>query len=362
MIVELLHKVAVTEHKEDENVFYPRPSLSGPERCSRQMVYWGGGKEPDSKIGGRMLHVFNDSSWHEELTAEWIAKTTFRLHSRQMYVETNDFGVRLGGKHDGIVTDLLEVDRLWEHKAINHFTFERCARGDSFPEDNLAQCAVYLRGLHAVQPECRECLLMVKNKNTASFLEYLLDYDFTTDCMTIVSLTHSDGSVKMFENEKRENIVQKVSEKFLGVLQHIKDGSLPDRPFDPGDWHCNYCKFQRSCWDGYAGELNSVAVGEGDLEGEIADRVRYYQELGGHIGDQEKEKKDIGKELLQHMLANGLKKGRAGEYMVTLMVLEKSGIEWKDVPPSVSDLLNPYRKKTPSSFVRVMPLKKAEKK
>ena len=362
MIVELLHKIAQVEHQEDKNVFYPRPSLAGPERCVRQMVYWGRGQEPDRTMSGRMFHVFNDSSWHETLTDEWISKTSFVLHSQQLKVSTNDFGLKLEGSIDGVVTDLLGVDRLWEHKAINHFTFERLTKGEALPEDNIAQCAVYMRGLHAIQPDFRECLLMVKNKNTSAFLEYVMEYDYEADCLTVLTLTHSDGTVKQFDEERREHIVKGVSDKFLSVLDHARNGTLPERPFDPGAWQCDYCKWNRTCWDGYASELQSAAVGEGDIEGELADKVRYHRELGAQIAEQEKEKKEIGKELLQYLVEHGLKKGRAGEYMVSLVALEKSGIDWDSVPPSISEALNPYRVKRPSSFVKVLPLKQVERK
>ena len=363
MIAELLHKVAAAEAKgEDKNVFYPRPSLSGPERCIRQMVYWGSGQEPDRAIGGRALHVFNDGHFHELLTNDWIGKTAFHLHSDQMQVSSNDFGLKLEGRIDGVVTDLLGTDRLYECKSMNHFSFERYSKGEALPEDYLAQCSVYLRGLHAVSPEISQGVLIVKNKNTSAFLEYVMEYDYETDCLTVLTLTHSDGTVKQFEEEKREHIVERVSDKFLLVLDHARNGTLPERPFDPGAWQCDYCKWNRTCWDGYASELQSAAVGEGDIEGELADKVRYHRELGAQIAEQEKEKKEIGKELLQYLVEHGLKKGRAGEYMVSLVALEKSGIDWDSVPPSISEALNPYRVKKASAFVKVLPLKQVERK
>ena len=151
MLAELIPKIAAMEAAEKEpGKYYPRPSLAGPERCIRQMMYWGM-DTPQEKAGDRMWLVFNDSSWHEELTADWIRKTAFRLHSEQMKVK-HDF---LTGHIDGIATDILNIDRLWEHKAINHFSFEKYWNGKDgeLPLDNICQSCIYCKGLQNDNPE-----------------------------------------------------------------------------------------------------------------------------------------------------------------------------------------------------------------
>ena len=80
MLAEILPKIAQMEYKEYD--FRPRPSMAGPERCSRQMVFHGMGVSR-SPMPGRAVMVFDDSSWHEELTADWLRKTAYKLHSQQ---------------------------------------------------------------------------------------------------------------------------------------------------------------------------------------------------------------------------------------------------------------------------------------
>ena len=82
MIAELLHLVAGMDR--DEFQYAPRPSSAGPDRCIRQMVYQRTGTPRDRELPARILHVLDDSAWHEELTADWIGKTSYILHSRQM--------------------------------------------------------------------------------------------------------------------------------------------------------------------------------------------------------------------------------------------------------------------------------------
>ena len=103
MLVELLHKVAQMEDEDREPVdYYPRPSMAGPDRCIRQMVYLARGEEKEKALDGRVLHIFNDGHWHEELTIEWIQKTAFTLHSQQMRIRVSMQGLTIGGSIDGI--------------------------------------------------------------------------------------------------------------------------------------------------------------------------------------------------------------------------------------------------------------------
>jgi hypothetical protein len=150
--------------------YSPRPSSAGPERCLRELCYWALGfkGKPQSD---RSLARMDDSSWHEQLTMDLIRKTAFRLHSEQMAVECgqvirNGKPFTIKGRIDGLVTDLLGVDRLLEHKAVDHFTFQRYT-SEEFPLDYLSQVVLYLVGLVKIQTEIKEAILLFKNKNTS---------------------------------------------------------------------------------------------------------------------------------------------------------------------------------------------------
>ena len=103
MLADILHKLST----EEEHPYYPRPSLAGPERCVRQLVYQGLGM-PKEPLPGRTYHVFDDGTFHEELTADWIRKSAFQIHSQQMGVDCGtEQGIHLQGSIDGVITDIV---------------------------------------------------------------------------------------------------------------------------------------------------------------------------------------------------------------------------------------------------------------
>lgn len=359
MLAEILHKVAQMEAGEQKEYAYrPRPSLAGPDRCIRQLVYQASGVELDKAKPGRMYHIFNDGHWHEELTDEWIAKTAYRLHSKQMPIKVEDMEPRLFGSIDGIITDPLGKDYLWEHKGLSHFACIRYEKGKEFPEDYFTQCAIYLRGLYADNPFLTEGILLIKNKNTSAFLEYHMTYFFNSDLLVIDRLTCSDGTV-LDLHETREAIVGNACHKFRMVADHAANGTLPERPYGSDDWHCEYCSYSQRCWAGYVEELKSN-VGFAELEEEVADTCRYYRELGAHIAEQEKEKDELQAKLFALMKERHLAKAKAGEYSMSVTAFNKEKIDWDQVPPSLQAEIDRCKIKTPVSFVRVTALKKKE--
>ena len=156
MIADIIPKLA--EFERQDYKYRPRPSNSGPERCIRQMVYHGL-EVPRQPLPGRALLVFDDSSWHETLTGDWIRKSAYKLHSEQMLIEVGSLGINLKGHIDYLITDLTGKDLLLEHKAINHFSFQRYLEGN-LPLDYLTQMALYFRGLQKIQPELKDGLLL----------------------------------------------------------------------------------------------------------------------------------------------------------------------------------------------------------
>jgi len=105
------------------------------------------------------------------------------------------FDFRLKGHIDGIVTDLLNNDYLWEHKAINHFSWQKYWDG-AIPYDYVSQCCIYLRGLHADNPNIQRAILLLKNKNTAAYMEFIIFYNYDQDVAVIETATNSNGEIK----------------------------------------------------------------------------------------------------------------------------------------------------------------------
>jgi hypothetical protein len=351
MIADILHKIMGME-REDEHVYRPRPSSAGPERCIRQMVYSRRGQVRDHDLGDRFLNVLDDSSWHAELIAALISKSAYQLHSREMRVTCWDQdGLRIEGDIDGLLTDLLGRDRLLECKALNHFTFEGYWSLKEYPEDYFTQTALYLRGVRRLNPDIDEAVLLVKNKNTSGYIEYLLRYDESTDTLTIVSLTrHTGETVEV--NQVRVRICGLAIEKFQQVEAQASAGTLPERPYEQDHWRCRYCPFSETCWKGYVEEIESLAD-DANLEGEEADTVRYFQQKKAEIKEQEKEVDELKERITASLKAKQAKKAKAGEYVVTLVAQERKAIEWDAVPLQLMAALETYKKSTISEFIKV---------
>jgi len=321
MLAELIPKVAEMTN-EEEHPFYPRPSSAGPERCIRQMVYHGL-NTPRKPLPGRAIIIFSDSSFHEDLTADWIRKTAFRLHSEQMKVSCRP--PMKEGSIDGIVTDMLGVDTLLEHKALNHFTFQRYWNGELLL-DYLTQTAIYTDAIQReINPELNEAILLIKNKNTAQYLEFLCRYNSIADELIILEKTHSNG-----ESEKLDitidKPVTKACEKFNQVLDYIEKQTLPKRQYEIDSWRCEYCGWGTTCWQGYEKEYAELKT-DAMLPNEVADLVHYYKESGAHINEMKKEYEGLKTNIKDFMKEAEAREGRAGKYLVKLKLKETASID-----------------------------------
>ncbi|MCK5236443.1 MAG: hypothetical protein KAR06_05590 [Deltaproteobacteria bacterium] len=294
-------------------------------------------------MGDRIIHIFSDGIWHEELTNDWIRKSAFDLHSEQMAIYIEDalpwmswgfWDCRIckkkisnrawHGHIDGIVTDLLGVDCLYEHKGINHFTFQRYSK-DTYPLDYFTQCALYLRGLRQDNPDLTKAVLLIKNKNTSAFLEYLLQYDAETDTLRLLQMSFSEyGEIRDFDPPiEFPEITHTAEDRFRQVAEHVKAKTLPERPHEYGtDFPCGYCQWEDTCWTSYIEEVGAFSGNEADLT-DIEDTARFYNELGAQINDMDKQKKEIRSALIKELAKREVSKGKAGEYMVKLAFQKK---------------------------------------
>ncbi|KKK57684.1 hypothetical protein LCGC14_3052010, partial [marine sediment metagenome] len=312
----------------------------------------------------RALLVFDDSSWHEELVKDWIRKSAFTLHSEQMAVDCPMSGPLvvppasrqcrickkeikkdvLHGHMDGILTDLLENDWVLECKAINHFSFERAWKGDPWPVDYFSQTGVYIRGAQEDQPHLRKAILLVKNKNTAAFLEFILDYDREFDTLTILEMTRSDGT-RAKPEFVMEKVIAQVYQKFVSIKEHVTTKSLPARPYPPGqDWPCGYCRWGQVCWDGYEKEFVQMAT-EKEIDQELEDICAYYLQASGDAKEMDKEADRLKDIIRNYMREKEYKSGRVGPYVVTRDLRYRTSWDEELIPPDVAALAkqkNPF--------------------
>ena len=361
MLADVIPKIAEQKMLDEGSTGYskysPRPSSAGPDRCIRSMVYHAMGVPP-KPLPGRSLLVFDDSSWHEELTKQWVAQSAFKLHSEQMGITLK--GVMpwripglartckvcgqvsgpddLHGHLDFMVTDLAQRDWLVEHKAINHFTFNRMWEKADWPLDYLTQMGIYFRGLRAVHNDISNGLLLIKNKNTAQYIEFEAVYDHEADSIKIIRGVRSDGETYPADFTL-QNVTKGAIEKFRLIEDvYLKNKTLPPRPFlfsDKDGFPCSYCAWSETCWLGYEEELAARGVGANILE-IFEDCVRYRK-----LTDQEtaakKEKEEIKGRVKHVLVERNLKEAHTLGHIVTLELKKKKGFV---VPASEYEQLN----------------------
>jgi len=353
MLADLLHKVAAME-QEEETPYAIRPSLASPEtaedpgRCKRALTYWRRG-EPPAPWPGRFLLVLDDAAWHEELTADWIHKTAYRLHSQQMPVDiplpkplgTERFcgqckqmipPTLMHGHIDGILTDLLGVDRLYEHKAVNHFGFQEYLKGH-LPLDYLAQGCLYVKGVKVVDPDLQEGLLLIKNKNTAAYLEYRFTYEPEGDLCQVIELVGSDGTRRDL-HVPLPGLVGAALKKFEEVEAHHAAGTLPSRPYPRDSWQCGYCRFAQTCWAGAEAEYRALAEAT-VLPPEAEALLRAYWEAGQLKKNGEQVQEVLRPKILALLQQIGARSGRVGGFHVTWSLQTRTSLDPTLVPPEV---------------------------
>lgn len=291
MLAELIHPIAAMDY--EEWPFKPRPSNAGPEHCLRKLAYQIHGA-PQRDPGGRFLVVLDDSSWHEELIIQWIEKSAFHVHSRQLRIQSdtvhwNGAPFVIEGNIDGLVTNLFGKDVLLECKAIEHFTFTRYHEG-AYPLNYFAQVIFYLVGVRRLNPDIEEALLLIKNKNQSAFLEYRLTYDAEQDVLTVVEVTHSSGT-KTFPNQSFIGLRKQALQRYVQLEEHRVNGTLPVRPYqDDDNYHCSYCPFRTRCWANVqiVSTHHSMPIRE-----ELIPLLKEYQELAPKRASIEKRYKEL---------------------------------------------------------------------
>lgn len=337
MIAERIHKVAEQEMLDKGETghgpYRPRPSNSGPERCIRQMVYHAMGLPPKA-LAGRALHVFDDSKWHEELTHNWLSKDAiYRPHSAQLPIhipnafpwrsklppwrcatceqqtmKVPEFWIKNEDCHghlDWLFDDLTKQTWLFEHKALNHFGFNRIW-GGKWPLDYFTQMVFYFRGLMGVAP-VNKGLLFIKNKNTAQYIDLEVEYNFADDALVVRKGARSDGQIVEI-NVIFPNVYAGAIEKFRKIdEEYLAKKVLPARPFEHGtDFPCGYCPYEETCWTGYEEELKQLGDGEINDPAFVQACTRRLQ-VTKQLTDLKKEKDRLDSAIKAEAFAHGFR-------------------------------------------------------
>jgi len=373
MLADIIHLIAAREHaSEDDKPYYPRPSIAGPERCLRQTVYWAQG-EKKKPLPGRAIAVFNDGVWHEELTADWLRKSSYLVHSEQMPVSIagilhwmpqgswhcavcdHDIPYRdIHGHIDFMIQDTPGVDRLVEHKGYAHFTAE-ALWGGQIPHDNLTQKAIYLRGTQQDQPDCKEGILLIKNKNTSGFLEFRSLYEAKIDTLTVIERVNHLG-----EREDIGLVVPDITEnafaRFAEIERHRIEGTLPERQYDIDSWRCGYCPFTTICWAGWAEEHQQLTQ-DVALDEEISTAIRYERQKAAEESETKKEREDLKKQIKALLSQQGVRSGRTNEYTIDWEIEMKPKFDKELLPPGMYRACSPL---VPAERLKIKNIKEKE--
>ncbi|WP_353684348.1 PD-(D/E)XK nuclease family protein [Thermodesulfovibrio sp. 3907-1M] len=332
MLAEIIEKIAGFEAKGSQ--YYPRPSLAGPERCLRQLVYMAKGI-PGKKKEDRFHLILDDSSWHEELTLDWLRKSAFKVHSEQLEIECGtvkwkgrDFPLK--GHIDGIITDVQGKDYLLEHKAINHFSFQRYLEKD-YPLDYLTQCCLYIVGLQKLNPEINEGILLIKNKNTSQYLEFRLHYDSKNDILYVPEVCGSNGYRR--EGTIFKNLYNSAIERLNQIEHYCNVNDLPPRQYTLNDWQCNYCPYNEICYENYQEEFNQLEAIQ--LSEDYQSLLEEYEVLNEQKKIAEQRLEEIKEELKKILLNANAKAGKIGAFTITRNIQLRKQINKDKIPPEL---------------------------
>lgn len=338
MLVEAIYRVA-EELQEERRPYRHRPSSAC--KCIRALVYHALGTEA-KQFPGRALLVFDDGNWGEKHTIRWIKKSAYRVHSRQMKIDIFEVnGKMVSGSIDGILQTPLGKDYLFEHKNINHFSFQRIQEDPSQAHEYFVQCALYLYGLQKIQPDIKEAILLIKNKNTAQFCEYLVFLDEEQgDLVEVLRLEGTQPSEEVVYTIK--NVIDSTHERFSQVDQHIRENTIPARQYQQGDWQCGYCSYLETCWEGYQEEIEAMPKGV-DLSPYISQEIlQEYLERKAQKAEAEKRLKELRRDVQTVMDAHEIKSGYLEDIEVSRDFREVKGFV---VSPRTDEILSIKRRK-----------------
>jgi hypothetical protein len=180
--------------------------------------------------------------------------------------------------------------------------------------------------------------MLVKNKNTAQYLDFVIEYDDEKDEARIIEVGSSLRPKKVNGNGTPlvtlPNIVGGALAKFEEVDRHTANRTLPDRQYDFGHWRCDYCDWKTTCEMDYDAMIGTF-TDKAELSQEIEDLARYYLETNMHINEMTKEKEQARGKLIDMMNAVEAKKGKAGLYTINHYLTTRKVVDKDKIPREI---------------------------
>lgn len=336
----LVHdKAFQTKRAEDtSSTYHHRVSNAGA--CPRALVYQAMGV-PGQAHSGRTVIIFDDGNIHEDATVRWLSETGYSISDRQLGVDIHrienssipswqcqacdrliDGGI-IHGHIDGLVHG--ERTFLFEHKAINSRAFGRL--DEELPLGYISQCCSYIHGLSLLGIQIDEALLVCKNKDNGEYRQLYITYDKQADHCRVV---------------REWNLYTEFIDKPLAKVVELHElvdaclsfeGNLPQRPYTLDDWHCGFCRYKTTCWDGYVEEVRSMSAEQVIPEGDIlTTKIARLAKLKSDKKVIEAELKGIRIEVLQELEGRGIRSGVAREIPFGIRVQKRTYVDKKLLP------------------------------
>lgn len=321
----IIHDAAHAAGIEQDEAREYTPRVSNSGECPRMLAFQARGT-PTPPRTGRMGVFLDDGNVHEEATVRWMDFTSHPVGNRQLpltlwrvngasYLIKKEYQCStcgdmvsrayLHGHIDGTIKHGKE-NMLWEHKACSRFRFDRLHSLGEWPIGYITQCCCYIIGLNEIGIRCTKAILLVKSRDTSAYLSYGIEYDQRADAVKVIALWVKQ--VKLFEK-----VVKRFEDTLNEVEKSIVDKAyLPERPYvDPQEPPCTWCRYNRPCWEGYAGEILARKEGVLDSGDELIPLLVELRTLRDVTSGTEKREKAVREQILQAFKARKLRAGSA---------------------------------------------------
>jgi hypothetical protein len=162
---------------------------------------------------------------------------------------------------------------------------------------------------------------------------------------------------KRREGEVFLNLYRDALSRFEKIEKHRIDRTLPERQFDLGNWHCDYCPYGEICWENYEQEFAQFAQGI-ELNPETSGMARQYREVSLQMKELEKRQDELKGSIKSSLKKMQVSKGKAGELLVSLTLQKRSDIDNNLIPP---EILQAAKKEQLIEVLTVREIKRKEK-
>lgn len=232
-----------------------RVSSSG--KCARAIVY--SVLYPEEKLvpSARSISIFQLGHFLHDLERYLISQVNELVdQEKEVRIPLREGSeYYLKGHIDGILK-LKDKDVLIDVKTVNERAWKEFKKAPD--EGYIAQLNLYMYAIGI-----KEAYLWVYNKSTSDRMIIPIPY--------------------------KEELVEKLIEKFNSILDHIEQKELPERPYKPYvsngveklPWQCSYCQYVNKCWPDF-----KKVVKEGRVY-----YIRYFN--NGFYFDIEEEVQDV---------------------------------------------------------------------